>query len=70
MTTLAQEVVFTPEQIKPLKAMMMDKNFYVSELKSTLKAVNKEVFMSRVGNSCSDEFVKLMSKQDCADATR
>jgi hypothetical protein len=67
---LAQQVVLSPEQIKPLKAMMMDKGFFESELKNTLKTANGEVYMSRVGNSCSDAFVKQMSKGECADATR
>ena len=62
---LTQEIVLTPEQVKPLKAMMMEKGFFVKDLKKTLKTADEEVYMSRVGNSCSDAFVKLMTSNEC-----
>jgi hypothetical protein len=62
--------VLTPEQVKPFKAMMMKKGFYEQDLKKTLETVDNEVYMSRVGNSCSDSFVKLMTSDECTDASR
>lgn len=48
----------------------MDKNFYDNNLKKTIAIANGNVFMSRMGNSCTDNFVKNMNRGECLDETR
>jgi len=48
----------------------MDRSFYDSRLKSALLAGESELYMVRVGNSCSDGFVKLVRPETCKDETR
>lgn len=70
LTAAASQVTLTPEQVKPLKAIMMDKNFFENKLKKTLAHANPDLFRSRVGKSVTEKFVRSMDKEKCEDETR
>ena len=41
---------------------MMKPDFYENDLKKTLISANENLFRSRVGMSCTDQFVEIMDQ--------
>jgi len=56
--------------MKKFKSLMNDPEFYDKKLKQTIHNANEELFMTRLGNHCTDTFVKSCSPGTCEDSLR